>query len=252
MMKKLRFIQSMLMLAVTVGVSAASLSVNSVKVENIGVNKRMIRLTDAGLLVGNAGMCVEVLVDIKATGLAGRRVVCSVAPLDEDGNMYGDSQGEAASTVAVTVPNANYSGRLMLPLPYQWVMNQTSQKLESLKLGVTLACVGPEKIIEEKEVNLTENDIRIDHSKLGGKFMSDIFGGGSGGGLMGGLLGGLFDTSDAESTQTCPVCDGTGVCPHCDGDAFFDPKVCRKCANDPGICRRCKGEGTVTIKIDIY
>ena len=66
------------------------------------------------------------------------------------------------------------------------------------------------------------------------------------------MLGSLFGSSDAESTQPCTACDGTGICPHCDGDAYFDPSSCRKCAADPGICRRCKGTGSITIEYDIY
>lgn len=230
---------------------SALISIGKINIDNLGMNKRMIRFSDNGIIVDKAGLCVQVNVGIKATGLAGKRLICLVAPLDKDGYMLQDNLGDAESSAAITIPNQNYSGILTVPLPYSWVITDINRKLESIKLGVSVICFGDDDLTANKEVILTESDINIDRSKLGSKLMGDMLGF-SEGGAIGGLLGAFFDSSDAESTETCPVCDGTGVCQHCDGDAYIDPSICRKCHEVPGICRRCKGEGTITIKYDIY
>ncbi len=228
-------------------VQAATISIGAVKIENMGMNKRMVRINDNGIFLDNAGMCVEVTVNVTAKGLAGKRVICSVNPLDGDGDILGDNLGEAVSLGAVSIPNDNYACKLVIPVPYTWI-DMDSNRKNGIKLGVSAACMDIEDIGEAKTVVLADSDVKIDRSKLANKMMGDMLGGDP----MGVLISGLFDTSDAESTETCPSCEGTGICPHCDGDAYFDPAACRKCASDPGICRRCKGEGTITIKYDIY
>lgn len=250
-MNLLRDFFTLLVLCVCLPSAAGSLSVGSVTVDNVGLNKRLIRLDDNGIIVDNSGMCLEVSVGIKATDMSGRRVLCIVNPLDEDGNTLADRSGEAMSVVAITIPSANYNGKLMVPMPYQWVVTDQTRALNKIKLGVSLLCIGDKNSGEFKIVDLDGSTIKVDRSNMGAKLMGDMFGG-SGGGGLGSLLGGLLGGSDAESTEPCPSCEGTGVCPHCDGDGFLDPKSCRKCASDPGICRRCKGEGTITVKYDIY
>lgn len=236
----------LLLMAVSATVQAATVSIGAVKIENMGMNKRMVRINDNGIFLDNTGMCVEVSVNINAKGLAGKRVICSVNPLDGEGNVLGDKLGEAVSLGAINIPTDNFTGKVVIPLPYEWVYTESNRK--GINLGVAASCFGMENVEEAKAVVLSDADIKIDRSKLANKMMGDMLGGDP----MGMLIGGLFDTSDAESTETCPSCEGTGVCPHCDGDAYLDPAECRKCASDPGICRRCKGEGTITIKYDIY
>lgn len=249
-MKSIRtFIVAILSVAIPAVGYAASLELGRVTVKNVGINKRLIRLNDNGLVIENAGMCLEVSVDYRSSGLAGSRVICFIHPLDEQGNMLADGTGEAVTLGAVTIPSSNHGGTLVIPMPYQWVLAD-GQNTKSVKMGVSLVCVGNEEVGEDKVVTLSEADIQIDKSRLGSKMMSDVLG--SPGDVMGDMLGSLFGGSDAESTQPCTACDGTGICPHCDGDAYLDPSLCRKCSADPGICRRCKGEGTITIEYDIY
>lgn len=231
------------------------LTLDKVSVTNVGLNKRMLRMDDNGLIVDNAGMCLEVTVAFSAKGIPGRRVICELTPLDANDNYFVDSKGEVAAMEGVTIPSSDWSGKVMIPLPYTWVVTDENKKLGYVKLGVTLAMMGEEEIKDTQIVKIANDDMKLsDKKNLGNKLMGDLFGGSSsgGGGLMGGLLGAMLDTSDGEITQKCPNCDGTGVCSHCDGDGFFDPQVCRKCANDPGICRRCKGEGEITVKYDVY
>lgn len=255
MKRKFAFILILLAAVLSVSAQQPSVSIGVVKIDNIGMNKRMVRLSENGLIVDNAGMCVEVNVKVKATGLAGGRLLCQVMPTDQEGNMYEDKYGLISSSGAINIPTSNFSGDMTIPLPFAWVINDANQKMESVNLGVSLICFGDEEeddIEDSKIVHLSGADIDIDRSQLGRKLIGDALGFSDEAGAMETLLGGLFDTSDAESTQPCPVCDGTGVCQHCDGDAYVDPRVCRKCNADPGICRRCKGTGTVTIKYDIY
>lgn len=246
-MNRLRNLITFIVLSAGLFTTAATLNVGSVSIDNIGMNKRLIRLNDNGILIDNSGICVEVSVGIKAGDLTGHRVLCIVNPLDSEGNILADSNGEAMSATALTIPSVNYAGKVMLPIPYGWL-----NSLNNVKLGVSLMCLGNDEVGEMKVIDLDSNSINIDKSRVGNKLMGDMLGGSSSGGLGGILMEGLFGGSDAESTQPCPSCEGTRVCQHCDGDGFFDPKSCRKCATDPGICRRCKGEGTVTIKYDIY
>ena len=236
-----------------VKIDAATLSIGKVSIDDIGMSRRLLRMNDNGLIVDQSGLCLEVSVNINASGIMGKRVICEVVPLSSDGRTWVDAKGEVAAIEGVTVPTNSYSGKVVLPMPYSWIVNEDSQKSKTVCMMVTVACMEEDGLVESKDITIQESDINIDKKQIGNKLMSDMLGGGSGGGgLMEGLIGGLFDTSDAESTEPCPACDGTCVCVYCDGDGFFDPKSCRKCANDPGICRRCKGEGTVTVKYDIY
>lgn len=240
----------MLSMFVAVYSNAETLKLGKVSIDNIGINKRLIRLNDNGLMLDNSGMCLEVNVGIQASGMTGKRVICSVNPLDSDGDILADQLGEAMSLGAITIPRADYTGSIMIPLPYQWVVTDGNKQLRTVNLGVSLLCVGDESLGDSKNVTLSESDINIDRSKIGDKLIGDVLG--TPDDMLGGFLGSLFDTSDVEATHDCPACDGTGICPYCDGDAFFDPSLCRKCNADPGICRRCKGEGTVTVKYDVY
>ncbi len=229
------------------------LTLDKVAVTNVGINKRMLRLGENGLILDNAGMCLEVTVAFSAKGITGRRVICEITPLDANDNYFVDSMGEVAAMEGVTIPSSDWSGKVMIPMPYSWVVTDENKKQGYVKLGVTLAMMGEEEIKDTQIIKIANDEMKLsDKKNLGNKLMGDLFGGSSSGGLMGGLLGAMLDTSDGEITQKCPNCDGTGVCDHCDGDAFFDPQICRKCANDPGICRRCKGEGEITVKYDLY
>lgn len=226
--------------------NAATLTIGRVTADNIGMNKRVVRMNDNGILLDNSGMCLEVTVNFTASGLAGERVICCVAPLSPDGYMLSDRMGDAVSLGAINVPSDNYSGKFNIVLPYTWITKGDKMNIKSLNLGVSLICPDEENVSAEKSVALTENDIHIDGRNLGGKLMTDMFGSPLD------MLGGLFGGGDVEATHDCPACDGTGVCQHCDGDAYFSPSVCRKCSSDPGICRRCKGTGTITVQYDIY
>jgi len=224
---------------------AASLTLGSVTVENVGINKRLVRMNDSGLIIEDSGLCLEISVNYHSSGLTGARVICLIHPLDAQGNMLADRTGDAVSLGAVTIPSSHHNGTLVIPVPYQWITADGENK-KSVQMGVSLVCVGNEEIGEDKIVTLSEADMQIDRRNLGSKMMSDVLG------SPGDILSGLFSSSDAESTEPCVACDGTGVCPHCDGDAYLDPSSCRKCSADPGICRRCKGTGTITVKYDIY
>lgn len=228
---------------------AASLQIGRVNVQNVGIGKRLVRLNDSGIFLDDSGLCLEVSVNFHSSGLAGERVICLLHPLDADGNILGDQSGEAVSLGAVTIPTSNYNGTLVIPMPYQWVLADKDRK-QSVSMGVSLACMGDESVGEDKIITLTEAEMNIDRNSIGSKMMSDVFG--SPGDMMGGLFEGLLGGSDAEATQPCSACDGTGICPHCDGDAYFSPSACRKCSSDPGICRRCNGTGKVTVKYDFY
>lgn len=249
-MKSIRIlIIAILFIALPAVCHAATLELGSVTVKNVGINKRLIRLNDSGLIIEDSGLCLEVSVDYRSYGLAGSRVICLIHPLDAQGNMLSDRTGDAVSLGAVTIPSSSYNGTLVIPLPYQWVLAD-GKNTESIKMGVSLVCVGNEDVDDNKIVTLSGADIQIDKNRLGNKMMSDFMG--SSGDMMGDMLGSLLGGSDVESTGPCVACDGTGICPHCDGDAYFNPSSCRKCSSDPGICRRCKGKGTTTIEYNIY
>ncbi len=236
---------ALLSIAIPAVSHAASLTLGSVTVKNVGINKRLVRVNESGLIIEDSGLCLEVSVNYQSSGLTGARVICLIHPLDAQGNMLADRIGDAVTLGAVTIPSSHHNGTLVIPMPYQWVMADGENK-KSVQMGVSLLCVGNEDVGEDKIVTLSEADMQINKSSLGSKMMSDVLG------SPGDLLGSLFGGSDAESTEPCVACDGTGVCPHCDGDAYFDPSSCRKCSADPGICRRCKGTGTITVKYDIY
>lgn len=228
---------------------AASLELGRVYVKNIGLNKRLVRVNDSGIILEDSGMCLEVSVDYRSTGLAGSRVVCLIHPLDAEGNMLADRTGEAVTLGAVTIPSSTYSGTLVIPMPYQWILADKDKK-QYVSMGVSLVCMGDDEVGDDKIVTLTESEMQIDRSKMSGKMMTDVFGSPSD--IMGSVFGSIFGGSDAEATHPCTACDGTGICPYCDGDAYFDPASCRKCSSDHGICRRCNGKGTVTVELDFY
>lgn len=231
-------------------VCGQTLEIGKVSIDNIGLGQRMIRLDDnGGIFLDDAGMCLEVTVGIEAKGLAGKRVFAMVFPLDPDENSMADQNGDAMSVGAVNIPGATYSGKIVVPMPYQWIITEENKKRQAVKMGVALSLFDEEYTVS-KVVDLQESDINIDRNKVGSKLMGDMFGGSEG--LMGSVLDGLFSTSDAEATMTCPACDGTGLCGKCDGMGFFDPTSCRKCSRNPGICTRCKGEGAITVEVDFY
>lgn len=255
-MKRVNLIAVLLLMIIagcSLTMEAATMQIGKVSIDNIGMNKRLLRLGDNGLMLGHSGMCVEVTVNFRLDDMAGERVVCEVAALSADGDYLQDATGDAAAVEAITALSDSYVGKVVVPLPYSWVINADSKRTETIRLKVTLATFGEDGMLEQKDVILSGSEINIDSRNLGNKLAGDLLGGGSaGGGLAGAILGSLFDTSDGETTQDCPSCEGSGICPHCDGDGFFVANYCRKCVNDPGICRRCKGEGTVTYKIDLY
>ncbi len=245
---KLATIAAMLaFMFVSFSAAAQSLAVVDAGIYNVCMSKRMIRIMESGsIVVDNCGIGLEVTVNAKVTGMAGKRVLCVVNPLAKDGSVLGDNVGEAMSVVAFNVPTANYSQKLVVPLPYQWVVTENAKNINAVKLGVSLLCFENDMVVE-KVFDLDGSKIKIDSSKINGKLMGDMFGGMSGADILGGLFGG----SDVTAERECLSCDGYKICPFCDGEGFFDPSFCRKCSKDPGICRRCKGEGVETVNYDI-
>ncbi len=249
------FAASLLALVALSGASAeaANITIGKVSIDNMGSDKRLLRLNDKGMFVDFTTMYVDVTVNFLVEGLTGNRILCEVGMLSEDGEIMADTQGEATTMEAFTVTTDSFYGKINVPLPYMWLINEETRKNNAVRMIVRMMNLGDEECMAQKDVRLTGNEINIDKRKLAGSMMGGMLGGGSGGGgLLGGILGSLLDSSDGEITEDCPSCDGTGICAYCDGLGLFDPHECRKCINDPGVCRRCKGEGTVTVKYDIY
>ena len=217
---------------------------------NMGMGGRMIRISDNGIFLDDAGMHFEGLLKMKVTGLRGERLICIVAPVDKDDNVMEDRQGELSNLTAFRVTSDNFTKTLPVEIPYTWI--NMERKEMSFRFDVTIVNSKMEEV-GKQIIQVAPQDITVDRANMANKMAGDMlgFGGGDGGGLdVGGLLGGLFGGSDATSEHLCSACDGTGLCAQCYGDAFFDPSKCRRCAQDPGICRRCKGAKTETVEID--
>jgi len=242
---------TLMMFACTPTVLAGTVEILGMTIDNLGMNKRMIRMGDDGIVLDNAGLNLESTVKLRITGFVGQRLVCAVAPLNAQGEELADRIGVCANLTGINVTSDQQTVNLKVPLPYGWMDLQQERLNLSFKVLIFNSDV---QRVAGKVVEVPTTSIHIDHDNLPAKMMSDLLGGGGdGGGLdMGGLLGGLLGGPSISSEEICGACDGTGLCPECYGDAFFDPSMCRRCSRDPGICRRCKGEKTETVNYDVY
>lgn len=210
-------------------ISAASGSVNAVKINNVGMGGHMFRLGENGLILDHTGMCMEGYIDVSADGQRGKRLVCLLEPII-DGQFMQDDIGELVGLYAFTVNSSQFRGKVKFGLPYTWFglsMNSKVNDVKDIKMQVTLVDWANEAVIDKKVITIGKNDINIDRNSMTSNLISGFFGGGV----------------DGDVIHTCVACDGTGLCDSCYGEGYLDPKSCRKCAASPGICRRCKGEG---------
>lgn len=229
-----------------------ALTIGEAKVDDFGLNKLLYRWhPNGGLLIDTSGMCFEMSLTYNAKDMVGSRVFCLVSALDKDGNELADRTGVCASLAAQNVSSQNANGTFRFVMPQGWLVNTANREAGSIRLFAQVFSLEDGGPKAEKEFTLTGDALKIDNRNLPGKLMGDLFGG-SESDAMGNLIDGLFGGPTASSTQPCPACDGTRLCQNCDGDGYFDPSSCRKCTAAPGICRRCKGEGKVTIKVDVH
>ena len=229
------------------------IEIKSMKFDQMGMGGRMVRLSDNGIFLDDAGMHFEGFINMTINGFVGKRLVCMVEPLDKDGDRIADRKGQLMNLTAFNVKSNQFNGELNVDIPYAWM----DLKSKPTKFSYVITIIGPDgEPISSKTLNVDPQTIKVDGNKMGAKMMGDMFGvkGNSekdvaAGVMMEGLLGGLFGPS-VTAEHTCSACDGEGVCPECYGDAFLNPSLCRRCSRDPGICRRCKGSGTETVDID--
>ena len=231
----------------------SSIEIKSMKFDQMGMGGRMVRLSDDGIFLDDAGMHFEGYINMKINGYMGKRLVCMVEPLSTKGKKLADERGQMMNLTPFNVKSDQFSGELNVDVPYAWI--EMDQKPTNFSFEVTI--IGPDgKPIANKVLSVDPRTMKVDSDKMGSKMMGDIFGvsGNSeqevaAGVMMNGLLGGLFGPS-VTAEHTCGACDGEGLCPECYGDAFLQPSLCRRCSRDPGICRRCKGSGKETVGID--
>ena len=226
---------------------AGTVELKKIAFNDIGMGGRMIRMSDEGIFLDDAGMCLEGTLTLKVNGFAGQRLICVLHTLDEEENTMADSHGEALSMYAFVPQGAQATCNVKVKVPYVWL--SLDSKPSRIPFGVTVLNAKQE-VVSEGIIDLDPRDVQVDGSKLPQKMMGDMFGGADGGELMGDIIGGLFGGNTARVEHVCGACDGTGLCPDCYGDAFFDPAACRRCVRDPGICRRCKGNKKETTKVD--
>ncbi len=237
-----------------------SITFTGMTISHAGMGKPVVRMRDAGIFLSNTGMCLVGKLSLKVKGHAGKRLIMSFNVLDADGNDQADSNGPTAYLIPVDVPSDNYSCEAEVRIPYAWI--DMKKKPKSLNFAVDMfdfVSGKDDPLIATSIINFDPSAVKVDPNTAGKQVLGDIFsggsiggGGGAGGGLnlgsiMGAMLGGGSDTAE----HTCMKCDGTGICEYCDGDAFLNPSICRKCAQNPGICRSCEGSGTTTVKLDI-
>jgi hypothetical protein len=247
-MKKLLALLSVVLFSNSIW--AGNIEFKVMKFNNLGMTGRMIRLSDNGIFLDDAGMHLEGTLTLKVTGMRGQRLICVLSPLDSEGNLLADRRGELCNLTAFKVNSDASTIELPVEVPYTWI--NTKERELSLNFNVTIVNSKVEEVAQ-KVIQVAPENVNVNSNDLPSKMMGDIFGGGDGDGgdMLGGLLGGLFGGSDATSEHICSACDGTGLCSNCYGDAFFDPSQCRRCAQDPGICRRCKGAKKEKVDIDI-
>ena len=256
-MKKLA-LQSLLAVAIMLltsvsAIAAGTIELKSLSFNNIGMGGRLIRMGDNGILIDNAGMHLEGQLNMRVNGYMGQRLICAIAPVDAEGYSLADGNGNCIALVAFKVTSNQFTKNLPIEIPYTWI--QADGNSVNLTFDVTILNSSVEEVAH-KVITLNPNDVNIDRSNIGNKMLGDVLGFGGDGGseadLMGGLIGGLLGGPSASQEYICNACDGTGLCPECYGDAFFNPSICRRCAQDPGICRRCKGAKKETVDVDIY
>lgn len=215
----------------------AANSVNSLKIDNIGMGNRMIRIGKSGIILDDAGLCLEGKVSFSVDGNAGQRLFCILHPVQEGGYLK-DRKGEVMSVIPFEPSSNAFTGSLPVEIPYSWLgIDLMSNKQTAKDITIEVMIVDPSKDepLAEKTILLTDSDINIDHNQMPNHLLGSLFGG---------------DSVDGDLISKCSACDGTGICNSCDGDGFIDPSVCRKCSNDPGICRRCKGLGKEGTDVD--
>lgn len=224
------------LMAVSLTADAAN-SVNGIKIDNMGMGNRMVRIGKNGIVLDDAGLCLEGRVSFTVEGSAGQRLFCILHPV-RDGYYLKDRKGEVMSAIPFEPSSDAFTGSVPVEIPYSWLgIDLMSNKQTAKDITIEVMIVDPSKDdpLAEKTIVLTGDDIKIDRSQLPNHLLGSLFGG---------------DSVDGDLISKCSACDGTGVCNSCDGDGFIDPSVCRKCANDPGICRRCKGLGKEGTEVD--
>lgn len=225
-----------LSIAALTGASAAD-SVNSLKIDNIGMGSRMIRLGKAGIMLDNAGFCLEGKVSVTVEGQRGQRLMCILHPV-RNGSFLKDRKGDLMSVLTFEPESDNYTCSLPVEIPYSWLgidMMSNKQTVKDFTIDVMIVALDKNSTLASKVITLGGDDIKIDREQLPNHLLGSLFGG---------------DSVDGDFITKCSACDGTGICSKCDGDGFFDPSICRKCAEDPGICRRCNGLGKEGTEVD--
>lgn len=250
--KRMLSAMALALLAVTVSAQTEQkVEFVSMTFDAVGIGGRMVRLGDNGIFLSDAGMHFEAPLTLKATGYRGRRVVCVVMPLDNDGNSYVDGKGEVMTLIPFTPSSDKFTGTLNVEVPYAWLDMENKPTTMKFAMGI----INPETMEMEDPAVLTVDltKMNIDREHVGEKLLGDVLGVGStnSSDMLGGLIGSFFGGSDATARSLCSACDGMALCPVCYGDAFLDPSRCRRCSNDPGICRRCRGTGKESVDIDI-
>ena len=242
------------MLSLTETTQAASpVTIKGLTLDRVAMGGRMYRMSDNGLFLDDAGMSMETTLTLSVTGMTGKRLIAIIHPLDNEGNILADDEGEAMTMVPFRVSGDGKNCRMTFRLPYGWLpIDQKNKKIEKMKFGISVLDSKKEEIFSEVYTYDPRN-FKTDSKNMPDQLMGDIFGGGGGNGPgmgLGDLIGGMFGGNTATTEQLCGACDGMGVCPQCYGDAFFDPSVCRRCSQEPGVCRRCKGQKTETTKVN--
>ena len=242
--------------AISASAQTASANVTGLRIDNIGIANRVFRMTDNGdLFIDQAGMHMEVTMDVATSSLAGHRLICVLMPESPDGNNFRDRSGDLMSMGAITPASDQASSSVVLPIPYQWVVRD-GEKVQSIIFTAMVMDMESEgePILTHRTIHIDPSQVNVNKNDLPGHMLGQLFGGGgrnsqsSGGGLLGSLFGG----PSATTSRDCSACDGLGICPHCDGDGFFNPSLCRKCSRDPGVCRRCRGEGSEEVEVEIH
>lgn len=238
--------------------ASGKVDIKGLRIDNIGISDRVFRMTDGGdLLLDQAGMHLEVTMNVATSGLGGQRLICVLMPVSADGNGFRDNMGDLISMRALTPASGSSSSSVKIPIPYNWVVRD-GEKLQTISFSAMVMNPAMEEnsLMAEQIINIDPTQVNINKDDLPGHMLGQLFGGGSGSknsrGGVGSLLGGLFGGPSATSTHDCSACDGVGLCPHCDGDGFFNPAICRKCSKDPGVCRRCGGGGTEEVELELH
>lgn len=229
-MKRFKLIAAIMIatLTSTVAFAAPSGSINNVLVHTIGMGKTLIRMGENNIFLQKSGLCFEGTISFTVKGCLGKRLICSVSPI-EDESYLADNKGTLSALYGFTPRTASYNGKVDFQMPVSWLgIDIFSKNQEPRTMTIYIDIIDPAtgNTIAADIVTLNNDNTKFDQNSSMASTISGMFGGVSG-----------------DLINSCAACDGTGICNSCYGDAFFDPKVCRKCANHPGICRRCNGEG---------